>query len=506
MAAPGWGNASGAHFPWRRAVFGVSTGTLLALLIWAGKTPTPVLRAIIGVSVIALGVVWAISVGRFAVHVGIRYFTLPKRGRKMTGRERALNFWMSVDLTYLVLWTWCTLHSYFFAWTPWGPPVVGVVCSVVVEFLANVVVDAAARAKKPRGTDWLRETRFYKWLVRVLDRSPDPNSRLTRLRAWLENPTEAAKHSGLVVVVVTALGVIGVAVAPVSYAAAERGWQHAHPRVDRPERHSAATPSPTLTPSPSPTLIRQPYYTEQCGHSVAPGDGAPNDMAREDLRALWLGNKDEHIAGAGAEEAGCAGLARRESSQPSDPTFGVIVAEGYCGQELRTLAVAAPGAPAVLLYQEAARIGLDLVERNRLLGASRRTAVGRGDGYLLDTPDGTAVLLRRSSARGTAEPIAPPTERPCDRQYERNVPYVELQPALAALWISEMAREGAWLWPAEGPRSSIIFGRTDGRAVGTGTCRADGTCWITTDKGVLGSPTGMRIKFEDLTAYLRTAT
>lgn len=248
------------------------------------------------------------------------------------------------------------------------------------------------------------------------------------------------------------------------------------------EMPAAQAPDPAQAPSPEPAA-RSLSYSDVCAGDPSPGSPAPSPQ-RELLRGLWLGGTG--MSGAGAVAAGCA--------QPAEPVPGhpqVWVARGVCGASLRSLGIVAPEYLPALTYQEAAEFAYEKVKEGKLLGASSRWPVGDGDAYIVDTEDGSYVLIRRHTSLGDARPGG---SLPCEGAAPLSAPYTIVPPGLVGLWL-EIA-QGGWVWPAPAdpaePRGSdFVFrpGGPEASPVARAHCISETSCtaWF---EGTLLSTSG----------------
>lgn len=181
----------------------------------------------------------------------------------------------------------------------------------------------------------------------------------------------------------------------------------------------------TKRPMPLPT------YEMLCKAFGRPGDPAPEPQ-RTRLEEQVVGR-----GGLGAIQAGCL-----ENATVLPNGLGLWMAEGVCGDELRSLALAGP-ARGVIVLQEAARFARELAGEGVLLGLRERVAVATGDMVLIESMRGLYVLVRRESERGMP-PVTEP--RRCDEIQGENVKYTIVPPALVPLWLALIAVHG-WVWP-----------------------------------------------------------
>jgi hypothetical protein len=151
----------------------------------------------------------------------------------------------------------------------------------------------------------------------------------------------------------------------------------------------------------------------------------------------------------GAPKAGCGDWAIEV------PETGAWVAAGNCEEELRSVAVYAPGHKPVLLYGEPARFAWAAALNGELVSAEAAEPEG-GDVYMVETLDGASAFARTS-------PSIEPGREEIEFCYEASGtarPFAHLPPALAYLWLELVRDRAAWLWPENEPsdgRSPIVF-------------------------------------------------
>ncbi|HEX6665420.1 MAG TPA: hypothetical protein VF081_02360 [Solirubrobacterales bacterium] len=174
----------------------------------------------------------------------------------------------------------------------------------------------------------------------------------------------------------------------------------------------------------------------------------------------------------GAPKAGCGDWAIEV------PGTGAWVAAGSCEDELRSVAVYAPGHYAVLLYGEPARFAWSAALNGELVAAEAAEPDG-GDVYLVETLDGTSAFARPSPS---LEPGREEIEL-CSEATGTARPFAHLPPALAFLWLELIRDRTAWYWPENDPsvgQSPIAFATPGGETVARGGCD-DTTCHLDVD-------------------------
>jgi hypothetical protein len=216
-------------------------------------------------------------------------------------------------------------------------------------------------------------------------------------------------------------------------------------------------------------------YTQDCVGWPAPGAGAPA-ADRIQLASRFAGGGP--VPGLGAPVAGCAFVTHPEYNEPT--RWWVT---GWCGPQLRSLAIAWPGASAIMLEQVAVYARY-LAMRGLLLSATRRVLVGDGDLQLLQTTYGSVVFVRLDSSAG--EVTGGHRLGACAAPTSRAVRYVVLPPSMIALWVSLMRQEhDEWLWPVydrtRRGRAFSFVTADSGSNVANGSCTTNGNCAIVVD-------------------------
>ncbi len=217
--------------------------------------------------------------------------------------------------------------------------------------------------------------------------------------------------------------------------------QRSVPSPKSPEHHLRTTDAAVPRTGP---LQRAPMtYEAMCGAS-APWSNVGSSRSIARLRETWLSY--------GAVIAGCPGPIHAASAG------GEIVASvgiSSSNGQVRSLGVADRN-HGVLFVGRAAGVALDLTTGRSLRNVPSHLVVGGGDLYLVDTTQGTFVLVRRTAATPESrEGAAEGTEEP-SRASER--PYVVVPPAGASLWMGEMRERAEWLWPEPSTANSANEG------------------------------------------------
>lgn len=190
----------------------------------------------------------------------------------------------------------------------------------------------------------------------------------------------------------------------------------------------------------------QPSYADLC-----PQLPDPQDIEME------LGDLFEYD---GAVAAGCG--------QPAiEVGTSTWVSPGYCGPELRSLAVVGEGRDPVLLYGTPARFAWEKGLDGELLYAEAKDPAG-GEVVLVATGRGSFTFTRSSPTLDRGSEIAVR----CQDVDEVPRPFAELPPPLTYLWVERMNEMQAWAWPEpvsgsdqieiSSPSGGSVYGSCDG--------------------------------------------
>lgn len=260
---------------------------------------------------------------------------------------------------------------------------------------------------------------FFRWLNSLWDRNA-PSGRVSYLVLWIS--------AGLV------------AVAAANGPPVYKALSHHAPKVKKKARekrgsspkNTAAEASGKL-PDADRVEESEPDLEQLCGDLLDPGEPAP-EPARSLIYSQWLG-----LGGLGAIFAGCP----KPAHQLAD---GLWYAAGTCHGDLRSLALAPPGAQsgAILLWGPA-RFALAAAEAGELKSATSSRLADEGEFYTVDTVAGTVVFIREEVSDGESKYASTP--RDCADIREDPVPFVKLPPALTRLWFSQIQYDGVWIWP-----------------------------------------------------------
>jgi hypothetical protein len=206
------------------------------------------------------------------------------------------------------------------------------------------------------------------------------------------------------------------------------------------------------------------------------GDSAPTyaESCPEIPDPLDIGH---HLGGLfrhdGAPKAGCGSRAIEV------PGTSAWVAAGNCEEELRSVAVYAPGHKPVLLYGEPARLAWSAALNGELVSAEGAKPEG-GDVYLVETLEGTSAFARPSPS------LEPGREeiKLCSEATGTARPFAHLPPGLAFLWLELLRERVAWYWPENDPsdrENPIAFVSPGGTPVAKGGCES-ASCHLDVDE------------------------
>lgn len=199
-----------------------------------------------------------------------------------------------------------------------------------------------------------------------------------------------------------------------------------------------------------------PTYTSTCGGQTPWLRSKAPPVLR--MREAWLAT--------GTTTAGCPGPARAVQGT------GILVSKGIVDGEMRSIAVADNKRAALLVGQPAQFTAGLLTGLRGLVGVPSHLVVGQGDLYLVDTREGTYVLIRRSKAGPAHEG------------------YITIPPTVAGLWIEAMSMSREWLWPIRS-HDAYIFASSNSGVVARAACDgASGSCTISLAHGGLMAESG----------------
>lgn len=196
-------------------------------------------------------------------------------------------------------------------------------------------------------------------------------------------------------------------------------------RPHTPRRLPTTTPSGGTGGKPGSAVASPPPWNGSC--SPVAGSTAPQ-WARTEVRSA-IGGPGSY----GTKIDGCPGAFTTTSGPNGRFTYSTGI-NPVTGQDL-SLIVASDAYGAAVYLTPAIGPALALIGQYGLIGGPPRMTVKPGDLYLVDTPDGTATILR-------PEDTLPGTTNEAQ-------PYEILPPTVTELWVDAMQSFGSWLWPLE---------------------------------------------------------
>lgn len=176
-----------------------------------------------------------------------------------------------------------------------------------------------------------------------------------------------------------------------------------------------------------------------------------------------LGGLFEHD---GAVAAGCGGPAERVGGS-------TWVSAGFCGSELRSLAVVGEGREPVLIYGAPARFAWAEAQTGELRFAEAGKP-GGGEVVIVGTSGGTSAFARSSPALnpGRGDAVR------CGEVDEVARAFAELAPPLTKLWLERMGSEQEWVWPESSEGTPDVVFETSDRLPVYGSCESPLLCRI----------------------------
>lgn len=190
-------------------------------------------------------------------------------------------------------------------------------------------------------------------------------------------------------------------------------------------------PVPMTDGHPTDTEEGSPASVNECDGSRAAGAGAPEPESAS-LRLGWEkvdGTEPGPMEALGFETAGCPGTARPIPGQP-----GSWYEPGYCGGELRSIMIAPSGLEhPVALIEQAAAFALPIIRNGHFVDAVDRFEVGGGDAYIIDSSEGSFVLIRDHSTTGPVPDGGSPGGG-CADFTDTDVRYTIVGPGLLEAW------------------------------------------------------------------------
>jgi hypothetical protein len=364
--------------------------------------------------------------------------------------------------------------------------------AVMLLFFAIMLVSGAtieaAKGKRKRGSEWLRETGPMEWVETSLGPHADLFGK--PFLSVIRFATPVPKASCYIVCLLAMLVVVAAAAGRASLPAIEKGLDigvgaHTSSTTTSTTPDPGANTTVTTTSASATTITGSgtsvneekekplPTYEQLCRDHVSPGYPAPEPQAK-DLRGLFYEK--------GAIIAGCAGPAAEVSSGSN-----IWWTLGRCNGEVRSLAVTGSKGAPVLMLQQVAAFAQGKAERGELIGGSARVSSAHGDYQVIETTTADYVMAREDSSLGGPSPKKPP--RSCGQLSDRDSPYTLVPPGLVELWLHLARKE--WVWPVEAGETEsgakmFVF-RSVGRApakVAAAECWTERQCTMRTTAGL----------------------
>ncbi len=371
----------------------------------------------------------------------------------------------------------------FFAEDPQIPGLLAAaaVGAVIFFFAAGKLEEARAELVSEgitieRASDVVRASKYWKMLCRRIGQIHFKP--VKRVREFFSRPDTrpgefslAAAISALVLAVV-ALVSTGLVVASVLFPL------QLTPEDDRNGKQISTHRKGRVQEPKEISLEDAPANVDDC-QGWKPGLGIP-EPERSSLRLGWEdveGIQPGPMEALGFEIAGCPGVAR-----PIPGMKGSWFQPGYCGEELRAIVIAQQGMEhPITLLEQAANFALPLIVNGKFTGATDRFQVGVGDAYIVDSPQGSNVLIRDQASAGPVQEEGTPAGG-CAGFTDEDVEYTHVGPAMIEPWrlIAAISLGGVYpiTYAHESANSEVVF-RSPAGIVAQGICMAEGvTCTI----------------------------
>jgi hypothetical protein len=409
---------------------------------------------------------WVALAGRHGLHLLEGYYRM--------GMGRA----MACELGTLLVWG-LTAALVIVAENPQIPRLV--ICSggvALIFFFSSTRMEALrAREMKRRkirirrATEILRESHLWRLVCRSARQIDFEFAR--KVREFLAGPdSDVGKLSLLAVIVlfiplvialVSVTAVLASMVFPIPLTPPHKG-------PDGPEAHKGQGKGETTPDSPgtdtSPAGVP---IAEDCGR-----DFDPKSVPQPERTSLLLGwegvpgIEPGPMEALGFEIAGCPGRAR-----PIPGLEDSWYAPGYCGGELKAIVVAPKGLEhPVVLLEQAAEFVLPVIEGGEFLQAVDRFPVAAGDAYIVNSRDGSYVLIRDHPSGGPVE--GQENEGGCEEFSDQDVRYTIAGPGLLEAWRAVAAISIGGVYPIDYVREAdgsktVVFRSPEG-IMATGFC------------------------------------
>jgi hypothetical protein len=356
----------------------------------------------------------------------------------------------------------------------WAPP--ALVLALVAAMMFVVVLvrtglttdDAAAYPELSSGTAWVLGLSLAKQFRRALRRQRIFGKPLLKLLRFMAPTRDVSCFATTMLIVLATVAGAAFANVPI-----------VHDTLSIP---GSAWTTEAGADDVSATESTDQSYDEICVGLPPPGEGVPVPAA-EYLRALWLGGKDvdgNKVDGVGAGVGGCT-----HGAVAAAPRAGTWAVEGYCGSELRSLAIVMPDGRAVMMLGQVAAFARTQLRAGKLIGALPRVGVEDGDMQVVLTVDGSYVLVRDRQSEGRLPPGT--KSRPCAQSTDLDSHYTIVTPGAVRPWAAAVA--SGWRWPrltsATSTGGTFEFHDGGGNVDGRAQCTSPMDC--VSDASVVGS-------------------
>ncbi len=418
---------------------------------------------------------------RWVIHLKLGYLSWRgTRGHLWGDRERGLLSRLTVIDGGLGL-ALSAVGFYFFR-NPGGLLQLGAL--VVLMMLVYVVIEATRRVIQgpggpPPGSDVIENCRPVRYVLNP-ERIWNGKWGLDTI-FWLvaeKAPVGHRNKAAVLLIFVLALSTATQVVALVGRTATD-GHQ-AKVAGRRGESHRLAESDHTTTPEVEPISDGERTYEENCGTEVAPGDGIPEPLSRQQ-QIIW-----EELSPAD----GCAMRARRIADGST------YLTTGQCQGVFWSLGIASGDAAAVLI-EDAAVAARRISQSQELLGASQRHDIDAGDFHLVYTPAGPFLLIREQKTDGNGGPKSRPES--CTEIKPGKERYTVVPPGMAELWLRFNEEGIVPSWPftdagslSNGRRYFTFRGPAQSK-LAWGSCVSPIECEVESDRGrMVSTANGVR--------------
>lgn len=434
-----WLRGGGARIPIGRGTAAAIGSATLTLCGWAFVSGN--WEALSRLLTIAYRIGWVLLACHFLVHVRERYFTI--------GLARAT--WL--ELALLVTWAGGVglldslpdpkLHELAGIWLP----------SAALLFWLATQMERDRKALKgktgyraPRVTDVIRGSAIWEELDgRLAQVKDDTVAKLREIINGRDTEDGNLSHTSwallcavLAISLIAAAGALGSTVMPEERD--EHGGGGGNPNHEK----GLDAPGASATPAGGEAVDTASTGADCGGEYDPPRVPEPQRAA---LALAWHdvdGLQPGRMEALGVDIAGCP-----EPPRPTPGLPGSWYALGYCEGSLRGIALAFDGLDhPVFLLEQAAEFALPLIRDGRLVSAEDRFEVGGdGDAYVIDTRDGSFVLIRDDATAGPVDGGHGDGGDGCGDYTDRDVAYTIVGPGLLEAWRAVAAVTPGGVYP-----------------------------------------------------------